>query len=333
VGLNGHAQLPGGGVARDDRVGQAAGVVCQPVCMASLSVLGPGGVGGFLAAALARAGEPVTVVGREHTAEAIARAGISVRSRRLGDFHARPRAVARLDEDVDALIVATKAPGLEEALDRVSSTPALVVPLLNGLDHMEVLRRRFGTEHVAAGAIRISSERLGTGEIVQRSPFLRIDLAAENPRPAAALPELAARLESAGVPARIEPSEKQILWSKLVRLNALALTTTASEHPIGFIRSDPEWRAMLIACIDEGAAAAAADGAHIDPAVPLAELDDAHPELVASLALDITAGRPSELDAIAGAVLRAADRHGLQCPTVARLAESVARRSGTALLD
>jgi 2-dehydropantoate 2-reductase len=97
---------------------------------------------------------------------------------------------------------------------------------------------------------------------------------------------------------------------------------------VGFIRSDPGWRAALIGCIEEGAAVAGADGASIDPAARLAELDQAHPELGSSMQRDIAAGREPELDAIPGAVLRAARRHGLECPTIARLADQIAERAG-----
>jgi 2-dehydropantoate 2-reductase len=295
-----------------------------------IAVLGPGGVGGFIAAALARAGEPAVVVAQEPTAELISRHGIAVRSVRLGDFTAHPDAVPALSEPADVLIVATKARGLEDALRRIQAEARLVVPLLNGLDHMQVLRERFGAEHVAAGTIRIESDRPEPGQIVQTSPFLRVDLAADDPAAGAGLEPLAAVLERAGVPAEIGPSEAQILWSKLVRLNALACTTSAMDRPIGFIRSDPEWRAALTGCIEEAAAVANADGAQIDPAARLAELDDAHAELGSSMQRDIAAGREPELDAIPGAVLRAGRRHGIECPTIARLSVQIAQRAGIA---
>jgi 2-dehydropantoate 2-reductase len=293
-----------------------------------IAVLGPGGVGGFLAAALARAGEPVTVIGRESTVAAINDRGITVRSVRLGDFTARPAATTALDEPVSTLIVATKSLGLQDALSRIEAAPELVVPLLNGLDHMAVLRDRFGAGAVAAGCIRIEADRPAPAEIAQTSPFLRIDLAATDPAVHARLGPLAAQLEGAGVPAVIERSEAQVLWSKLVRLNALACTTSASGRQIGFIRSDPEWRAKLIACIEEATAAGRAEGATVDPAKTLAELDEAHEGLGSSMQRDIAAGRTPELDAIPGAVLRAAARHGLTAPTISALAAEIAERAG-----
>jgi 2-dehydropantoate 2-reductase len=290
------------------------------------AILGPGGVGGFLAAALARAGRDVVVVAREPTAELIARDGIEVRSARLGDFHARPSAAPSLEREVDVLIVATKATGLEQALERIRVAPPLVVPLLNGLDHLSALRSRFAPGTVAAGVIRIESDRPAPGRIVQTSPFLRVDLASEHPALADRLGRLADQLEDAGVPVRVEAGETQVMWSKLVRLCALALTTSAYDTQLGTIRS--EHRARLEACVEEAAAVGEADGAAIDPTATMAELDRAHAELGSSMQRDIAAGRAPELDAIAGSVLRAAARHGLQCPTIERLAEEVARRAG-----
>jgi 2-dehydropantoate 2-reductase len=296
--------------------------------MPSLAVLGPGGVGGFLAGAVARVDEDVVVVARESTAELINRQGLQVRSVRLGDFRAHPRAVSTLERGVDTLIVTTKATTLDSAIGRVVAAPGVVVPLLNGLDHMAMLRDRFGRDRVAAGAIRIESDRPRGATVVQTSPFLRVDLASDDPRLRGVLHELAGVLERASVPAELGSSEAQILWSKLVRLNALALTTSAYDVPVGIIRTDH--RAELEACINEAAAVANVDGARIDPRTPLQELDDAHPELGSSMQRDIAAGREPELDAIAGSVLRAAARHGIECPTIARLAAQVAQRVGIA---
>jgi 2-dehydropantoate 2-reductase len=298
--------------------------------MQSVAILGPGGVGGFLAGALARGGqvEHVTLVAREATAVAIARDGLRIHSLRLGDFEARPSALPRMDGPVDALVVATKAVGLEDALARVEGLePRIVLPLLNGLDHLAVLREPYGSRAVA-GSIRIESTRTSPGVIEQTSPFLRVDMASEDPAMREPLAELAAVLEAAGVPARILDSEAQAMWEKLVRLNAIACATSAWDLPLGAIRSDPDRRAALEAAVREGAAVARAEGAVVDPADTIAELDDAHAELRTSMQRDIAAGRAPELDAIPGSVLRAAARHGLACPTIERLASLAAARAG-----
>ncbi|ADB49478.1 ketopantoate reductase family protein [Conexibacter woesei] len=294
----------------------------------SIAILGPGGVGGFLAAALARAGTAdVTVVAREPTAALIARDGIAVESVRLGDFVARPAAVPQLAATVDVLLVATKAAGLDAALARVDAEPALVVPLLNGLDHVARLRERFGPRAVA-GTIRIEADRPQPGRVVQTSRFLFVDVASDDPGPRPRIDALAAALDGAGVPVRIGSSEAQVLWSKLVRLNSLACVTSAYDAPLGKIRDDPERRPVLEACVRETAAVACAAGAAIDPERTLAELGEAHATLGSSMRRDIAAGRPPELDAIAGAVLRAGGRLGVACPTVAELARQIAVRAG-----
>jgi 2-dehydropantoate 2-reductase len=295
------------------------------------AVLGPGGVGGLLAAALCRGGQEVAVVARERTARALLRDGIEVESVRLGNFSVHPPVVPALTEDVDVLFVTTKATTLPEALERIHAQPRLIVPLLNGLDHMTLLRERFGADRVAAGVIRVESSSPRPGQIRQTSPFLRVDLAADDQALRGQLEELAGALDECGVPARVEASEAHVLWLKLVRLVALACTTSASGETIGFIRTDPEWRRILVEVINEAAAVANADGGAVDPAGPLAELEEAHPGLGSSMQRDLAAGREPELDAIAGAVLRAGRRHGIECPTIERLSASIAERAGLAL--
>jgi len=288
-----------------------------------VAVLGPGGVGGLVAAALDRAGTPVTVVAREETCAVIERDGIRVRSTRLGDFTARPRVVTTLSGPVDLLIVATKATTLQPALERVlGPRPEVVLPLLNGVEHLHFLRARFGNDRVLPAAIRVESDRPAPGLVVHTSPFLRVDLA---PDPRAG--QVAHLLRAAEIPTRVGESEAEILWRKLVRLNALACTTAAFAAPLGEIRARAEWRAALTGAVEEGAAVAQAEGAPIEAAAVLDELWEAHEGLTSSLSRDVAAGRPNELDAIAGAVMRAGERHGVATPTVASLADLIRART------
>ncbi|HWV85573.1 MAG TPA: 2-dehydropantoate 2-reductase [Capillimicrobium sp.] len=293
--------------------------------MTRVAVLGPGGVGGFVAAALARAGVATTVVAREETVAAIADGGLRVRSARLGEFAVRPAATARLDDDVDVLVVATKAGALDAALDRVAGTPGLVVPLLNGIDHVAALRERFGPRAVAA-TIRIESERVAPGEIVQTSPAYRVELASDAPAPRPRMAAFADVLRGAEIPARLGDGEAPVLWSKLARLNALACTTAAYDLPIGAIREHPHRRVDLEAAVDETVAVADAEGAGLDADATLREIWELDPAQTTSMARDVAAGREPELDAIAGAVLRHGAAHGLACPTVERLAQRIWER-------
>jgi 2-dehydropantoate 2-reductase len=299
-----------------------------------IAVLGPGGVGGLVAGVLVQAGEEVVVIAQEPTAETIAERGLSVRSVMFGDFRARVGARARLQAPVDVLMVATKAAGLHSALERIDAQPGLVLPLLNGLDHLAVLRDRFDPDTVLAGTIRVESDRPEPGVIVHTSRFLLIDMATHSPAALPRMQALAQTLEHADIPVRVtlpvsERSEAQVMWSKLVRLNALACTTSAHDVLLGEIRSTPELRADLVGTIEEACAVGQAEGADdVDPQRALAELELAHDTLGSSMQRDIAAGRPPELDAIPGAILRAAARHGLQCPTIERLAVTIAARAG-----
>jgi 2-dehydropantoate 2-reductase len=316
-----------------------------------IAVLGPGGVGGLIAGLLDRAGTPVVVVAREATVDVISARGLRVDSVNFGEFVAHPRAVARLEEPVDVLIVAPKASGLESALERVVTRPGLVLPLLNGLDHIPVLRRRFGNDAVLSGTIRVEADRPAPGVVVHTSPFLLVEMAAHGPSGSAGgdpdesssdlgsdkgtpidrragMQALAQLLNDAGVSARVRESEAQVMWSKLVRLNALACTTSAFDKLLGEIRSTPDLRSALVGAIEEGCAVGRAEGARVDAAVALGELEKAHATLGSSMQRDIAAGRSPELDAIPGSVLRAAARYDLPCPTIERLVGMIAARAG-----
>jgi 2-dehydropantoate 2-reductase len=320
-----------------------------------IAVLGPGGVGGLVAGALARerapdasvvcgtgggeegapAGARVVVLARDSTARVIEAEGLRVTSVVLGDFTARPRTISELEEPVDALIVATKADGLERGLSRVDAEPGVVLPLLNGLDHIVPLRERFPAEAVLAGSIRVEADRPSAGVVVHTSPFLLVSMATAHASAAAPMLALAGALDDAEVPVRVYEeistrSEAEVMWSKLVRLNALACTTSAYDKLLGEIRSTPALRADLVGAMREAAAAGRAEGADVDGETAIEELERAHATLGSSMQRDIAAGREPELDAIPGSVMRAAARHGLACPTIERLVEMIAARAGIA---
>lgn len=153
----------------------------------TVAVLGPGGVGGLLAALLSRAGHRVICLAGETTAKALRENGIRVRSEPFGDFTAEVEADTVLREPVDLCVVAVKHTSLDEALERVPAAvlgpDALVLPLLNGVEHTGALRDRYGHDRVAAGVIRVESARVAPGVIEHGSPFADIDLAGGTARP------------------------------------------------------------------------------------------------------------------------------------------------------
>jgi 2-dehydropantoate 2-reductase len=209
-----------------------------------------------------------------------------------------------------------------------------VLPQLNGLDHIAALRERFAPETVLAGSIRVEADRPRPGVVVHTSPFLLVSIATRYGSAQPQMRRLGAALDAAGVPIRVADdvsaaAEADVMWSKLVRLNALACTTSAYDKPLGEIRSTPALRADLVGAIEEACAAGRAEGAtDIEPARAIAELERAHATLGSSMQRDIAAGRAPELDAIPGSVLRAAARHGLRCETIERLVALIAQRAG-----
>jgi 2-dehydropantoate 2-reductase len=201
---------------------------------------------------------------------------------------------------------------------------------------MALLRERFGAR-VAAGTIRVQTDRIPASptsptRVVQGGRFLFVELASDDAALRPMLEALASSLTQAGVENRVsdDKGEARILWGKLVRLNTLACMTAAYDVPFGAIRSDPARWAELEACVHEGVAVARAEGAEIDPAVVFGEFEVLHDGFGTSMQRDVAAGREPELDAIAGAVLRAGTRHGIACPTIAALAARIAERAGVA---
>jgi 2-dehydropantoate 2-reductase len=281
-------------------------------------VLGPGGVGGALAARLDRAGHEVVCVGTPATVSAIRR-GLTLEWN--GEtIEARPDAVERLDDRVDLLLVTVKAPGLEASLERVRTEPSVVLPLLNGIEHVDRLRGRW-PGRVAAGSIRIDVHAAERGRIVQQSQITLVRMASDD----VPLDETAEALEGAGIGAEIAASEREVLWEKVVRLAVLAPATALTQRPVAELSGDPGWRATLEAAVAEACAAATADGAPNTPAAHWAIIDAMAPVLSTSAARDVAAGRPNEIDAITGSVVRAARRLGVPTPTLDDLLERCRR--------
>ncbi|GGL92161.1 2-dehydropantoate 2-reductase [Streptomyces fumigatiscleroticus] len=294
----------------------------------TVAVLGPGGIGGLLAALLSRSGHRVICLAREATAHTLSGSGLQVRSRQFGDFGAAVEADTELREPVDACLIAVKHTTLDAALTRVPPAvlgDALVVPLLNGVEHPASLRARYRPDRVAPGVIRVESTRLGpgaTGPVVieHGSGFVETDLTADTaPRPR--VEALADALSATGATARVVEDETTALWAKMAFLAPFALLTTRYGVPLGEVRT--RHREELESLVAETTAVSRACGAPADPAQALARYDAFPPAAKSSMQRDAEAGRPLELDAVGGALLRAADRHGVPVPVAARLVEEL----------
>jgi 2-dehydropantoate 2-reductase len=293
----------------------------------SVAVLGPGGVGGLLAALLARAGDSVQVLAGEATVQAIARDGLRVESPRFGDFDVRVRAATRLSGAVDVCFVTVKATHLDDALDRVPAHvlgQGLVIPFLNGIDHVDLLRMVYPPASVVAATIRIETARIGPGVIRHASPFAAVEIA-HVPANQARVELIADHLRAAGLDVRLRADELAMLWDKLALLEPLALLTTHEDANVGVIRTKRRDDAMAL--IAEVAAVARTDGVKLDWDAVMKMMDSVPPTMESSMQRDQAAGRPLELDALGGAVVRRAARAGVPVPVTIRLVEELRARN------
>ena len=139
------------------------------------AILGVGGVGGLIGACLAKSGESVTVVLRPESLSQFPE-NLHLESA-FGNF-STPVARAVEVPSADVLWMAVKATQLDAALTSFKKPESVraIVPLLNGVDHLAVLRARYGAEKVIAATIAVESERVAPGHIVQRTPFARLNV-------------------------------------------------------------------------------------------------------------------------------------------------------------
>ena len=229
------------------------------------AILGAGGIGGLIGTILSAGGEQVTAVVRaasvaseprdyqlEHDGTVTARGPVTVVSALGGD------------DAVDVLWITPKATQVRAALASVSAaTPRAVVPLLNGIDHVAVLRETFGDAAVVPATIAVGADKVAPGRFRQLSPFASLEFAQSGH---AVLAESARILEGHAIAVRFEADETTLLWKKLSFLAPFALTTSAALKPIGYIRDTPAWWERMEAALREVAAVARASGASIDEA-------------------------------------------------------------------
>jgi 2-dehydropantoate 2-reductase len=249
---------------------------------------------------MALAGERVVCVARPETAAAIAAEGLTLVTDD-GEHTEQLEATERLEEPVDLLLVAVKAYGLDDGISHIRTEPGLVLPLLNGLEHMDVLRAHFANV-VAAAIGHFEGYRESPTRIIQQTPGL-VNVAA---------PEAPEQLERAGVATRAGGTEKDVLWEKLARQSPIAVLTSVAGETIGELRTG---RRLRLA-IEEACAVATADGARTTVDEQWAIIESLPDWATSSTERDVTAGRPSELDAIGGAVVRAGRRLGIPTPTL-----------------
>ena len=292
------------------------------------AILGVGGVGGLLAAVGTAAGlEPICVT-RGATHDLFQSEGLALDSKVHGLLRVKPRSVTHLEQPVDILFVCTKAYSLDEALKRVApqavNPDTVVVPLLNGLDHMALLRSRLNAAVVAA-IVRVEAKASNKNTFLHTSPFCKLEWAAQSEPLQQRLREMGSSIGQFGfTDVTVKDSESEALLGKLVPLNAIALLTSKCNRSIGPLREDTASRAELLELLKEGLMVARACGVRSMTLDSLTQFVDGLPyELGTSMQRDLHAGRPIELEDITGSLIRQGQALGLQLPTLERFRREI----------
>src|SRR5437016_3133383 len=193
------------------------------------AILGVGGVGGLIGANLARLGDSVTVVVKPQSLDSYPEQ-LKLESP-FGNF-AVPVARSAEVPTVDVLWIAVKATQLQDSLATVTHPASVgaIVPLLNGIDHLALLRKRYGDGCVIAATIAVESERVAPGHIVHRSPFAILNMSSAG---RGLLGSTVEQFQQIGFECRFVDNEPTLMWGKLVFLAAFALTTTAADKTVG----------------------------------------------------------------------------------------------------
>lgn len=282
-------------------------------------------MGGYFAAVLARAGFEVALIARGQHLEAIRRNGLRVESPK-GDFTARLAQVTENPENVapvDAVILGVKAwqvPEAARALRPVLLRTTKVLPLQNGVDAPDQVAEILGRQHALIGLCRIISSVAGPGHIrhvgVEPTILLGEFEGASLSPPARTLSDA---LTAAGVVVETPANIRTALWEKLLFIASMSGAGAVARAAIGELRACAPTRELLRQLMSEVAAVATKRGIQMTPDVisrALAFIDGMPANGSASMQRDIADGRPSELEAIIGAVVRLGDKAGVETPAM-----------------
>jgi len=287
-----------------------------------IAIFGAGAIGGYFGGRLVQAGEDVIFIARGQNLEALRTHGLRVDST-MGNFAIKPVNVTNNPASVgpvDVVIVAVKTwqlPGAIESMRPMVGPTTLVVSQLNGMDAPGELAAAFGTERVSPGLSKIFSTLAGPGHIVHGGGPATFRFSEPGGQPNEKARLLLAALLRAGVAAAITSDIDNELWEKFMFVTSFASVGAVTRAPMGVIRSIPETRQMLQDAMAEIRAVALAHGAQLgnDVIAQTMKFADQQPAAgTASMQRDILNGRPSELHALTGAVVRLGKKTGVATP-------------------
>jgi 2-dehydropantoate 2-reductase len=287
-----------------------------------IAVMGTGGVGGYLGARLAKAGEEVTFIARGAHLDAIRREGLRLESPR-GDVHVHP---ARATDDpgtvgpVDVVLFTVKLWGSEEAAQQIRplvGPSTAILSLQNGVEANALLERYFGRDRLLGGVALMAVVIDRPGVIKHTGQMARVVFgelgAASSPRAEALL----AACRRAEIDAEVSTDAERTIWEKFVFLVGLSGLTALTRRSIGPVREDPDTRALLLDAMREVVAVGRARGVALDPGFAenrLAFADTMPAEMKASMAHDLERGNRLEVGWLSGAVARLGQEAGVPTP-------------------
>ena len=291
-----------------------------------IAIFGTGGVGGYFGGRLAEAGYEVAFVARGKHLEAIRERGLSIRSPR-GDAVVRPDVASDEPADigpVDVVVVATKTFQLDEAaaaMDPLLRDDTLVVPLLNGVEAPDRLASSLPRGAVLGGLCRIIAyvAEPGVIEHVGGEPYVAFGATDDETgsRTEERIERLRDAFADAGVSVEVPDDIRVAMWRKFLLVASWGALGAITRAPIGVIREHEETRALLTEAMEEIRAVANARGADLDRSALAAALDffdGLNPISTTSMQRDLAEGRPSELEAWSGAVVRLGAEEGVPTP-------------------
>jgi 2-dehydropantoate 2-reductase len=287
-------------------------------------VLGAGAVGGYLGSKLAASGCDVVFLARGNRLKQLNDLGLVIHSP-LGDS-ARPVAAAESPDPrfvPHLVILACKAPALQSAIMAVKpyvGPDTRILPILNGISHLETLRLQFPENEMLAGIVHGALTLQPDGVIQHLSPFFTTIVGSATGRPDPFAARLIDCLRSVQVDARLSPEIHQELWNKFTFLATLAGVTCLMRSSVGTIMAVDDGRRLTEQLYQECLSVAASEGFPPAPAVMdsyRSLLTAQGSSLTSSMLRDIERGQPTEGRHILGDMLRRAKLHGIDAPILA----------------
>ena len=286
-------------------------------------IVGAGSTGGYFGARLMQAGRDVTFLVRPARAQALRASGLQVLSPR-GDFRVTPRLVlaGEIDKPFDIVLVTVKAFGLPAAIEDFAAAvgpQTLILPVLNGMKHVDDLQARFGAERVVGGVCRVSTTLDAEGRIVHLAPLHELVYGELDGSRSARIEALHAFLSDAGFDAQLSTHIAQDLWNKWILLATLGGVCALARGSVGEIAATDGGPEFVRAFLAEAAAVAGAAGFAPSPQAiefTLGVLTTAGSPLTSSMYRDLVAGERVEADQILGDLRARARRAGVATPLI-----------------